>query len=243
MKMNKSATRTTERGQPLTLSVVIPVFNERETVEELVGKLLQHCNGHEIVIVDDGSTDGTAANVRRLANRPGVRALFHPQNWGKGAAIRTALQEASGEIIVIQDADLEYDPADIERLTQPIVEGRADVVFGSRFLSDSQSACGPLPRAANRCLTALSNRFSGLKLTDMETGYKAFRRDVVAGMRICENRFGIEPELTAKIARAGWRVVEVPISYTSRSRAAGKKITLRDGLRAVYCIVRYAWFD
>lgn len=225
-----------------SLSVIIPVYNEVASLAEVVDRVAKLSDSVDVLIVDDGSTDGTAECIARCIQRGGVRALSHPENRGKGAAIRSALPHALGDIIVIQDADLEYDPVDIERLVRPIIENRADVVYGSRF-ADRRRSGGRVHRAANYLLTRLSNRFTGLRLTDMETCYKAMRRDVALSMVLRENRFGIEPEITAKIARGKWRVMEVPISYHARSYAAGKKIGFRDGLRALWCIVRYSRRD
>jgi glycosyltransferase involved in cell wall biosynthesis len=232
----------TTGGAPL-LSIIIPAFNERATLEELVRRATQLQCHKEILIVDDGSTDGTTDQIAQLTQLIGVRGLYHCQNAGKGAAIRTGLQQAFGEIIVIQDADLEYDPAEIEKLIEPIVEDRADVVYGTRFGS-GQPTAGPLSRrVANRFLTWLSNRSTGLGLTDMETCYKAFRREAIAGILLREDRFGFEPEITAKIARGSWRIIEVPISYDPRDHSSGKKIGFRDGLRAIWCILRYSRWD
>jgi glycosyltransferase involved in cell wall biosynthesis len=225
------------------LSVVIPVFNERGTLEEVVNRVERLSFTKEILLIDDGSTDGTAALVEQLSRRPTVRPFYLGRNSGKGAAIREAFRHIRGEIVVIQDADLEYDPAEIEQLLAPIMAERADVVYGSRFGDGSQNVCNPTRRAANRVLTQLSNRLTGLRLSDMETCYKAMRREVVESLSIRENRFGVEPELTAKVARGRWRVVEVAISYQSRDYAAGKKIGFRDGLRALWCIVRYSFRD
>jgi len=225
------------------LSVVIPVFNERTTLEEVVDRVDRLPFAKEILLVDDGSTDGTAALVEELSRRSAVRSFYLRRNSGKGAAIREALQHIRGDVVVIQDADLEYDPSEIQQLLAPIMAGRADVVYGSRFCEGKQNVCNPTRRAANRVLTQLSNRLTGLRLTDMETCYKAMRREVVDGLSIRENRFGVEPELTAKIARGGWRVAEVAICYQPREYAAGKKIGCRDGLRALWCIARYSFLD
>jgi glycosyltransferase involved in cell wall biosynthesis len=225
------------------LSIIVPVFNESASVCQQIERLSAVQRFSELLIVDDGSSDGTTELLKKLTSLPAVRILHHDRNQGKGAAIRTALACATGSVIIIQDADAEYDPADIDRVVAPIFDGRADVVFGSRFATTNVLVGPPIRRAANRSLTWLSNRFTGLRLTDMETCYKAFRREVVTNMNLRENRFGIEPELTAKFARGGWRIMEVPISYDPRSRADGKKIGPRDGLRAIYCIIRYAWFE
>ena len=236
-------TEAAAAGAAPLLSIIVPVFNERATLEELIQRVRQiHCS-KEILIVDDGSTDGTTDQIAHLTKLIGVRGLYHCQNAGKGAAIRTGLQQAFGKIVVIQDADLEYDPAEIEKLIEPIVEDRADVVYGTRFGS-SRPAIGPISRrVANRFLTWLSNRSTGLRLTDMETCYKAFRREAIAGVTLCEDRFGFEPEITAKISRGSWRIMEVPISYDPRDHSRGKKIGFRDGLRAIWCILRYSRWD
>ena len=225
------------------LSIIVPVYNECQTIDQVIDRLGRLSFTREIIIVDDGSDDGTVARVKSLAERPDVFALYHDRNWGKGAAIRTAIHHVRGEVVVIQDADLEYDPAEIERLVAPIVQGQADVTLGSRFAGSRKSSCPRFRRLANSFLTWLSNRFSGLALTDMETCYKAMSREVAQSITVRENRFGIEPELVAKIARGKWRVIEVPISYQAREIDAGKKIRFRDGLRAIWCIVRYSRWD
>ncbi len=229
-------------SRPL-LSIIIPVWNELNGLDELVRRVERVERSKEILIIDDGSIDGSAERIQELAKQPGVRAFCHPKNLGKGAAIRTALPYATGDIIVIQDADLEYDPCEINLLIEPILQGRADIVYGSRFTAGYRSECSFPRRAANQFLTWLSNRFTGLRLTDMETCYKVMRREVATSLSLQENRFGIEPELTAKIARGKWRTAEVPVSYAPRSYAAGKKIGFRDGLRAIWCILRYARWD
>ena len=200
MESDVDCEQLVELAAPL-LSVIIPVFNERTTLEEVVNRVERLPITKEILLVDDGSTDGTAALVEQLSRRPTIRPFYLGRNSGKGAAIREAFRHIRGDVVVIQDADLEYDPAEIERLLAPITKGRADVVYGSRFGDGSQNDCSPTRLAANRVLTQLSNRLTGLQLTDMETCYKAMRREVGDSLSIRENRFGVEPELTAKIAR------------------------------------------
>ena len=223
------------------VSVVLPVFNESNTISEIINRVQSSLENYnvEIVLVDDGSTDGTAEKVRNLEARENLRAFTHAKNMGKGAALRTGFEHARGKIVVIQDADLEYDPRDIPRLIQPINDGLADVVYGSRFRGESQRVHLFWHRVANALLTLMSNMLTNLNLSDMETGYKAFRLEVVNKLSLRENRFGIEPEMTAKVARLGCRVYEVPISYHGRDYAAGKKIGFKDAVRAVWCIVRY----
>jgi glycosyltransferase involved in cell wall biosynthesis len=226
------------------ISIVVPVFNESATIETIIGRLEAELAAHrfEIIIVDDGSTDGTAEQIGRLSGG-NIRVVRHERNQGKGAALRTAVEHVAGDIVVIQDADLEYDPKDIPQLVQPIVEGHADVVFGSRFRGPAQRVHLYWHRLANSWLTWLSNLMNNLDLSDMETGYKAFRKSVLDKIRIRENRFGVEPELTAKVARLKCRIYEVPISYYGRDYAQGKKIGFRDAVRAVWCIVRYRLVD
>jgi glycosyltransferase involved in cell wall biosynthesis len=230
-------------GTTLDVSVVIPVYNERETIHEIVRRVMAAGMHRQIVIVDDGSTDGTAEELAILADQPGIHVIWHNQNRGKGAALRTALQNVKGEVVLIQDADLEYDPTDYPRLLAPIERGEADVVFGSRYLENTAQDQTAMHRWGNRLLTAASNRMTGRRLTDMETCYKVFRTATLRGMTLRENRFGFEPEITAKLARRGARLCEVPVRYEARSYDQGKKIRLRDGLRALYAIVRYAWWD
>jgi glycosyltransferase involved in cell wall biosynthesis len=225
------------------LSVIVPVFNEAATLAEAIRRISAAPIDKEILVIDDASTDGSLSAVNGFADTPSLQVFLHERNHGKGAAIRTGFACARGDIIVIHDADLEYNPADIERLVAPILARQADVTFGNRFASQVDSAGRPLRRIANQFLTWLSNRFTGLALSDMETCYKAMRREVAASISIRENRFGVEPELTAKIARGGWRVTEVPISYCPRDYAAGKKIGVRDGLWAIWCILRYSRWD
>jgi glycosyltransferase involved in cell wall biosynthesis len=226
----------------LRLSVVIPILNERKTLCEILARVRSVPIPKEIILVDDGSTDGTRELLASLEKEPDLRVLYHPENRGKGAALRTGFAQATGDIVIIQDADLEYDPAQYPLLIQPIVEGVADVVYGSRFL-----AIGPhrvlyfWHSVANRILTTVSNLFTDLNLTDMETCYKVFRREVLQAIApsLKENGFGIEPELTAKVARQKCRVYEIGISYFGRTYREGKKIKLRDAFRALWCIVRY----
>ena len=221
------------------LSVAIPVYNERATIQEIIRRVRAVPLRKEIVIVDDGSTDGTRDVLRALEGEPDLRIVYHKCNAGKGAALRTAFRHVTGDVVVIQDADLEYDPREYPRLIQPIVDGRADVVYGSRFVGDAVRVHLFWHRMANGLLTLLSNIFTNLNLTDMETGYKVFRRGVLEEIELREKRFGVEPELTAKIARRKLRIYEMPISYAGRDYAEGKKIGLKDALKAFYCIFRY----
>lgn len=232
-----------ELQQP-TLSVIIPSYNEKATIMEIVRRVKLENNVHEVIIVDDGSTDGTRDVLAEMAEQiDGVIVDYLARNTGKGAALRRGFSRVTGDIIVIQDADLEYDPRDYARLLQPIREGRADVVYGSRFKGDSGRVLFFWHSVGNKFLTLLSNMLTNLNFTDMETGYKVFRREVIEGMRLRSDRFGFEPEFTAKIAKGGWRVYEVPISYSGRDYSEGKKITWRDGLLALFQIIRYRFFD
>lgn len=226
------------------ISIVVPAFNESATIETLIGRLQDALIElrYEIILVDDCSTDGTSDLIRRLSGER-IRIYFHSRNQGKGAALRTALEHAVGEIVVIQDADLEYDPRDIPTLVQPILEGHADVVFGSRFRGRAQRVHMFWHRLANSLLTWFSNMMNNLDLSDMETGYKAFRKEVLDKIQIREKRFGIEPELTAKVAKLKCRIYEVPISYYGRGYPQGKKIGFRDAVRAAWCIIRYRIAD
>jgi glycosyltransferase involved in cell wall biosynthesis len=227
------------------LSVVIPVYNERQWIRELIRRVQAVPIPKEIILVDDCSTDGTRDLLRELEGED-VHIFYQPFNQGKGAALREGFHHATGDVIVVQDADLEYDPAEYPRLIQPILDNRADVVYGSRFIGDSHRVLYYWHYVANLVLTTLSNMVTNLNLTDMETCYKVFRREVLADMRLQSNRFGFEPEITAKIARhrnPAWRVYEVPISYAGRTYEDGKKIGLRDAFNALYCILRYGWFD
>lgn len=230
----------------MDVSVIIPVYNEANTVETLIDRVLAaQLPLKQVIVVDDASTDGTGEILEQIGRRhPVCRIVRHEVNRGKGAGIRSGLGKADGDIVVIQDADLEYDPAELPRLIEPIRQGVADVVFGSRF-----SGAGPhrvvyfWHMVGNRFLTLLSNMFTNLNLTDMECCYKLFRREVIEQIRVEENRFGFEPEITAKIARQDLRIYEVGISYYGRTYAEGKKINWKDGMRAILCILKYNLFS
>lgn len=226
------------------LTVVMPCYNEKETVEECVNAVLASPWVGELVIVDDCSTDGSREILARMSDRR-VKIVLHERNAGKGAALRTGFVHASCEYVIVQDADLEYDPADYDRLVQPLESGKADVVFGSRFRGmEANRVLYFWHSVGNKVLTLASNVFTNLNLTDMETCYKVFRREVIQNIQIREDRFGFEPEVTAKVAAGKWRVFEVGISYSGRTYAEGKKIGWKDGLRAFYCIVKYSpWFE
>ena len=226
--------------QIVKLSIIIPCYNESSTIVSLINAVKQSpVNDREIIIVDDGSKDGTRDILDKLSD-PEVRVIFHKVNQGKGAALRTGFQEATGDICIVQDADLEYDPKEFPLVIQPIVEGKADVVFGSRFQSGRPHRVVYFwHRIGNGVLTLMSNFFTDLNLSDMETCYKAFRREVIQSINIRENRFGFEPEVTAKIAKMNLRIYEVGISYYGRTYDEGKKIGWKDGVRAVYCILKY----
>jgi glycosyltransferase involved in cell wall biosynthesis len=222
------------------LSVVIPCFNEEATIATTAKRVLDSPYTAEVIVVDDGSSDGSVAIVEALGD-PRVRVMTQPYNQGKGAALRRGFAEAAHPYVIVQDADLEYDPSDYPALLAPLLAGEADVVFGSRFMGGRPHRVLYFWHSlGNRFLTLLSNAFTNLNLTDMETGYKVFRREVIQGLELEEDRFGIEPELTAKAAAGGWRIYEVGISYRGRTYAEGKKIGWRDGVRAVVSIVRYS---
>jgi len=225
------------------LSIVIPVYNEKDTVLELIRRVRAVALPleREIVIVDDFSTDGTRDLIRGLEG-PDARVLFQPKNMGKGAALKAGFAAATGDIVLVQDADLEYDPAEYPALLAPILDGRADVVYGSRFLSGPHRVLLFWHSVGNKILTAFSNMVTNLNLTDMETCYKVFRREVLAGITLKSGRFGFEPEFTVKVAKLKCRIYEVPISYSGRDYAEGKKITWKDGLAALWHILRYRFF-
>lgn len=224
------------------VSVVIPVFNEIETIRQIIDKVQAQELVHEIIVVDDYSTDGTRELLSSLKTE-NLKIIFHDRNRGKGAALRTGFQEVTGDVVIIQDADLEYDPAEYKTLLRPIQEGKADVVYGSRF------AGGEMHRVlffwhmtGNRFLTLLSNMLTNLNLTDMETCYKVFRSNVIKAITIEEERFGFEPEITAKIAKLHFRIYEVGISYSGRDYHEGKKISWKDGFSTLWCIIKYNVF-
>ena len=227
-------------AEELVLSVLIPVFNERQTIERLLNEVHAVPVRKQVVCVDDCSTDGTREELQRLKAAGRIDVLqLHEVNRGKGAAIRTAMAVSTGNVVIVQDADLEYDPADWPGLLEPIIDGRADAVFGSRFLGGPHRVLYFWHSVGNRALTTFSNMFTNLNLTDMETCYKAIRGDLARSLRLTSDRFGFEPEVTARLARAQARIYEVPISYSGRTYAEGKKIGWRDGVAAIWHILRY----
>ena len=224
-------------------SVVMPVYNEKNYIDEAIRRVLAAPVDKELIIVDDYSTDGTRARLEEIARENPIgpiRVLFHEKNRGKGAALRTGFAAATGDVVIIQDADLEYDPAEYPKLIAPIAEGKADVVYGSRFAGgESHRVLYFWHSVANKSLTLLSNMFTDLNLTDMETCYKVFRREIIQSVKLTEDRFGFEPEVTARIAALGCRVYEVGISYSGRTYEEGKKIGWKDGVRALWCVLKY----
>lgn len=229
----------------MRLSVVIPCYNELHTLEKIIEAVKSAELGDpEIIIVDDCSTDGTRQLLKDKVESHVSKVIYHPYNQGKGAALRTGFKEATGDVVVVQDADLEYDPRELHLLWEPIKKGVADVVFGSRFAGGGPHRVVYFwHMIGNRFLTLLSNMFTNINLTDMETCYKMFRREVIQGINIEETRFGFEPEITAKVAKGNWRIYEVGISYYGRTYAEGKKIGWRDGFRAIFAILKYNLFS
>ncbi len=235
---------TEEAAGLRTLSVVMPVYNEQETLDRIVRRVASTTLKAELVAVDDGSTDGSLEILRQLESEGLIdRVIVHERNLGKGAALASGFAAATGDFVIVQDADMEYDPAEYRKLLEPILDDRADVVFGSRFLGgEPHRVLYFWHYVGNRFLTLLSNMVTNLNLSDMETCYKCFRREVLDGLVIEERGFGVEPELTAKVAAGGWRVYEVGVSYSGRTYAEGKKIGWKDGFRAIYCILKYGVF-
>ncbi len=226
----------------MKLSVVMPIYNERDTLREVVLKVLSIPLEIELISVDDGSEDGSREILAALqAEYPQIRVAFQPHNMGKGAALRLGIQRATGDFVIIQDADLEYDPMDFPLMIEPLIQGKADVVFGSRFMGSARHRVLYFWHSVgNRALTLLSNCLTNVNLSDMETCYKAFRREVIQSIPIEENRFGFEPEITVKVARRNLRIYEVGISYWGRTYEEGKKIGWKDGVRAFYCLLKYS---
>ena len=227
----------------MKLSIIIPIFNEYETICELIRRVDAVQLDKEIIIVDDGSTDGSRDLLKKYEGRDGFKVVYQSKNMGKGRSLRTGFEKAEGEIIIIQDADLEYNPKDYPILLEPILDGSADVVYGSRFLGGSHRVLFFWHFLGNRFLTTLSNMFTNINLTDMETGYKAFRRSVLDSISLKCNRFGFEPEFTSKVARNKFIIYEVPISYAGRNYSDGKKINWKDGVAALWFIVRFRFFS
>lgn len=225
------------------MTIVIPVYNEEATISRVVGRVLEIPVEKEVIIVDDCSTDSTRDILKFMESHPDVTVLLKGENAGKGAALRTGFEHATGDVVVVQDADLEYDPRDIPKLLVPLVNGHSDVVYGSRFIGDQQQDESWVHRFGNGFLTRASNLTTGLKLTDMETCYKAFNRELLQSVDVEQNRFGFEPEITAKLARRQARFAEVPIRYNARTYAEGKKIGIKDLFNAFYCIAKYGWFS
>jgi len=224
----------------MKLSVIIPVFNEVKTITEIIEKVEKVPYDREIFVVDDASTDGTREMLKQ--HEDGIKVFYHETNQGKGAAIRTVLPHITGDIVIIQDADLEYDPSEYPHLITPILDGKADVVYGSRFLGGPHRVHLFWHSVGNKIVTTLSNMLTNLNLTDIETGYKVFRAEVFRKIKIETNRFGFEPEITAKVARMGCRIYEVPISYWGRDYSEGKKVGWKDGFAAIYWVIRFKLF-
>ncbi|MBC8284003.1 MAG: glycosyltransferase family 2 protein [Nitrospinae bacterium] len=227
----------------LKLSIVIPIYNERETLETLIAKVNAVDYDKEIILIDDFSTDGTREILKGYENKKNFQVLYHNRNQGKGAALRTGFSNVTGDIIIIQDADLEYNPSDYGTLLEPILDGRADVVYGSRFLGGPHRVLFFWHSVGNMVLTTFSNMLTNVNLTDMETGYKVFTKKVNDKLTFKCNRFGFEPEFTAKVAKNNFRIYEVPISYNGRDYSEGKKITWKDGIAAIWYIFKFKFTD
>ncbi len=226
----------------LLLSVIMPVYNERETLSEILARVRAVDLEKEILVVDDGSTDGTREILREEEKKGDLKVFYHQANQGKGAAVRTGLEHASGDIILIQDADLEYDPRDYPKLLKPILDGQSEVVYGSRFMASGETMFF-LQALGNRIVTVVTNVLYGTTLSDMETCYKVFRAEVIKSIPLRSRRFELEPEITAKLLKRGYRIHEVPISYQGREYHEGKKLTWRDGITALWTLVKYRFVD
>ena len=227
----------------MKLSIVIPAYNEKSTIKEIIERVRATPYDKEIIIVDDGSIDGSREILKDIENDPDLRIFYHEKNTGKGAALRTGFRYVTGDIVIIQDADLEYDPVEYGSLIKPILDGKADVVYGSRFLGGPHRVLYFWHSVANHFLTFFSNMMTNLNLTDMETCYKVFRREVLQNISIKSNRFGVEPEITAKVARLDARVYEIPISYSGRKYSEGKKIGWKDAVSAFFFIIKFKIFN
>ena len=231
--------------EDLVISVVVPCYNEKDTISQVLERVRNCGLKTEIIVVDDGSTDGTRELLKNELHDRIDKILFHKKNMGKGRALRSGFQAATGDLVIVQDADLEYDPKDFQQLVEPFIcgEADADVVYGSRYLRNGRFRVdGFYHEFGNKMLTAVSNICADLSLTDMETCYKMFRREVIQSIRLCENRFGFEPEITAKIAKKRCKIYEIPVSYHPRTFEQGKKIGWKDAVRAIYCIIKYNFF-
>lgn len=227
----------------MQLSVIIPIYNEKKTIQEIIDRVWNTEIPHEIILVDDGSIDGTREIIKKYEDREDMKVIYHEENQGKGAAVRTGIDNASGDVLIIQDADLEYDPRDYPALLKPIQEGVADVVYGSRFLGASRRVAMFWHMVANKMLTLLTNILYDTILTDMETGYKVFKREIVEDMPLHAKRFEFEPEFTAKILKRDVRIFEVPITFNPRDYEEGKKIGLADAFEAVWALIKYRFVD
>jgi glycosyltransferase involved in cell wall biosynthesis len=245
MDDHKSITRQVKRPKhkKMILSVIMPVFNEKDTIREIIRRVLESPVVGEIVIIDDGSFDGTSEILSAFKNHPKIKVITHKTNRGKGIAVRTGIQQVKGDLMIIQDADLEYDPRDYPRLLQPIQENLADVVYGSRFLGEARRPIYFWNRLANKILVFITNILYNNILSDMETGYKLFKREAVAGLELRARRFDFEPEITAKFLKRGVRIFEVPIRFNPRLYSEGKKIKMKDAFQAMWTLFKYRFVD